>query len=495
MVAGISMALVLIPQALAYAALAGLPPYVGLYAAALPPLAAAFFASSPYLQTGPTAITSVLTAGALTMLAVAGSGEYLLLASLLALVVGLIRIGIGLVRGGQIVYLMSEPVLRGFTTGAALLIVLSQVPVVLGLSSPPSGGVVTSSVWIVSRAADWRPESILMGAMAFALTMGAPRLHPLVPGVLLATLGGLLYSVLTDYSGPVLGAIPTTLPVIGVRLPYAQLPLLVLPGVVIALVGFSEAASIARMYAARERQHWDPDRDFISQGVANIAAAVGGAFPVGGSFSRSGIAHMMGTRSRWSGAITGLTVLAFMPFARVLAPLPSAVLGGIVMAAVIRLVRLRPILGLWRLSRAQSLVATGTLLLTIALSPRIDEAVILGILFAIAVHLWREFGVKVITWVEDDALHVRPEGVLWFGSAQVLEKQVLELLAEYTGARRLVLHMERLGRIDLTASLVLENLVIEARAAGLAVEIVAIHPITARALRRVLRRGKVSMDL
>jgi SulP family sulfate permease len=491
-IAGVSMAFVLIPQSLAFAALAGLPAYVGLYAAALPPLAAAFFASSPYLQTGPTAVTSILVAGALTTLALAGSQEYIALAGLLAIVVGLIRVGIGLARAGKIVYLMSEPVLRGFTSGAALLILMSQVPIVLGLAPAPAGGPPSTVAWVLFQVEAWSLETALLALGTLAIVGGASRIHPVVPGVLIATAAGIAYSVIFEYGGPVMGDLPSLLPGLNLSLPWTRLPSLLLPGVVIALVGFSEAASIARTYAARERQRWDPDRDFISQGVANLAAGMSGGFPVGGSFSRSGLAHMIGARTRWSGAVTGLTVIAFMPFAGLLAPLPAAVLGGMVMVAVVRLVALRPILELWRLSRPQFLVASSTFLLTLMLAPRIDEAVVLGIGLAVAVHLWREFKVKFTSWTEEGSLHVRPEGVLWFGSAQMLETEVLKLLADNAETGRLVLHMERLGRVDLTASIVLAQLIKAAREGGLDTEIVAVHPVTAKALRRVLRHDRAN---
>ena len=490
-VGGISMAFLLIPQALAYARLAGMPPYTGLYAAALPPLAAAFFVSSPYLQTGPTAVTSILVAGGLAGVAAAPeSAEYVLLASLLALIVGLIRLGIGLLRAGQIVYLMSEPVLRGFMAGAALLIVLSQLPDVLGLTAPPAQSAVGRIVWMLQNFAGWDPETIMLSAATITTAVVARKLHPLIPGVLLAAVGGIAYSVAAGFQGPMVGEIPLAVPTVTLGLPWRDLPLLVLPGVVIALMGFSEAASIARTYAARERRPWDPDRDFISQGIGNIAAAVSGGFPVGGSFSRSALAHMLGVRTRWSGAITALALLAFVPFAWILEPLPLAVLGAVVIAAVARLVKLGPIIDLWRLSRPQFFVAAGTFLLTVLLSPRIDEAVLLGILFAIGVHLWREFQVRITTWTEGGALHVRPEGVLWFGSAQMLERQVLQHVSENPDAYRLVLHMERIGRVDLTASLVLAKLIGDARAAGLEAEVIAIHPLTAKALHRVLRDNR-----
>jgi SulP family sulfate permease len=489
-IAGVSMAFVLIPQSLAYATVAGLPAYVGLYAAALPPLAAAFFASSPWLQTGPTAVTSILVAGALATVAIPATGDYIMLAAMLAVVVGLFRVAIGLAHAGKIVHLMSEPVLRGFTSGAALLILISQIPVVLGLPPAAGGGAPTTLIAVFTQSESWNLEAVMLAFATIAIVYGATRIHPIIPGVLLATVGAVLYAETFAYSGPVVGELPSVFPSLTLGLPWTRLPTLVLPGVVIALVGFTEAASIARTYAARERQRWDPDRDFISQGVANIAAGVSGAFPVGGSFSRSGLAHTLGARTRWAGAITGLTALAFMPFAGLLSALPDAVLGGMIIISVIRLITIEPIIELWRLSRPQFIVASSTFLLTLLLAPRIDEAVVLGIGLAVAVHLWREFRVKLVSWAEDDALHVRPEGVLWFGSAQMLETQILALLADNPRIRRLVLHMERLGRVDLTASIVIAQLVRDARDGGLETEIVAVHPVTARALRRVLRHDR-----
>lgn len=482
-VAGVSIALVLIPQSLAYARVAGLPAYVGLYAAALPPIAAAFFASSPYLQTGPVAITAVLTAGALAGLAPPGSAEYVALAGLLALIVGVVRIGIGAFGLGKVVYLMSEPVLRGFTVGAAALIAASQVPGLVGL--PAHGNPLRGAGTALVRIGAWDVETLGIAAATLATIVVARKLHGLIPWALIVTGGGIAYSRATGYSGAVVGAVPEGFIPLSFDLPWGAGPLLTLPGVVIALVGFAEAASISRMFAARQRQRWEPDREFVSQGVANFAAALSGGFPVGGSFSRSSMARMLGATTRWSGAIAGLAVLVFLPFASILAPLPVAVLSVMVISAVAGLIRLQPILGMWQLSRPQFMVAGGTLGLTLLLSPRVDSAVVLGILLAVGVHLWREFYVKVTTWTEGEILHVRPEGVLWFGSAEALKQSVQNLLAETT-TTRLVLHMERAGRVDLTASLVLEQLLDQAHSAGISAEVRAAHPDTARALHRVL---------
>lgn len=482
--AGVSVAVLLIPQALAYARLAGMPPHIGLYAAALPPLAAAFFASSPFLQTGPVALTSLLTFGALSTLAPPGSPEYVALGGLLALVVGLTRVVIGFFKAGDVAFLMSEPVLRGFTLGAAILIVASQLPGALGV--PETGGVMGSAIHAVTHTELWEPWAMGLTALTLVLVLGGQTLHPLLPGVPLAAAAGLAATVAFGYPGEVVGEVPAGLPPITLDLPWRELPTVVLAGVVIALVGFAEAASIARIHATRERQHWDPDRDFVSQGVANVAAAFTGGFPVGGSFSRSNLNHLVGATTRWSGAVTGVVVLAFLPFAGLLAPLPTPVLSAIVLAAVANLLRVRPLLTLWRISRPQFAVATLTLSLTVLLAPRIEQAVVLGVLFAIGVHLWREFQVQLEYEADDVTLHLHPRGVLWFGSAEVLKAAALDLVADHPDAVHVKLHMDRLGRVDLTAALVLEGLIEDLEEVGMDVAVVDVHPKTARALRGVM---------
>jgi sulfate permease, SulP family len=486
--AGVSIALLLIPQSLAYARIAGVPGHIGLYAAALPPIAASFFASSPYVQTGPVAVTALLTAGVLAGLAPVDTPRYIALAAGLALMVGLMRLAIGLLRMGRVVYMMSEPVLRGFTSGAALIILFSQVPALVGVHE--SQAPLRSFVDLFLQWRLWDMETLAISAVTFAIIIGSRKIHPLIPWAVIVTVGGILYSRVHGYDGAIVGNVPEGFFPLTLDLPWRSMPDLLLPGLVIALVGFAEVASIARTFAARERQHWEPDRDFISQGAANLAAAVSGGMPVGGSFSRSGLGHMLGVRTPRSGLVTGLTVLLFLPFASVLSPLPAAVLSALVVAGVVPLIRIRPILNMWSLSRPQFLVAASTLLLTLTLAPRVDQAVIIGVLVAVAVHLWREFDLKVVSWVEHDELHVRPEGVLWFGSAEMLQQDVLELVAENPQAARLVLHMQRVGRVDLTASLALEALIEQAQEAGIEPEIRQAHPITAKALHRVLTRPR-----
>jgi SulP family sulfate permease len=483
--AGFSVALVLIPQSMAYADLAGMPAHFGLYAAALPPIAAAFFASSPYLQTGPGALTSLLTLGAISVLAVPRSEEFVALAGLLALVVGVARIIVGLVREGRISYLMSRPVLQGFTTAAAILIVVTQLPGAFG-TAPPGGGVFPGASWALLHPRAWEWASIGLSLLTGALVLGGRRIHPLVPGVLVATLIGIGYSVVAGYTGPTVGPIPTGLPPVPHDVPWSSLPLLVIPGGVIALLGFAEAASISRTLAAMDRKPWDPDREFISQGVANVAAALSGAFPVGGSFARSSLNRLAGARSRWAGAVTGLTVLVFLPFAGILAPLPRAVLAGIVISSVLSFIKLPELARLWSLSKPQALSAWTTFALTLILAPRIDLAVLIGILLALGIHAWREMQVRCDSWREDSTFHLAPRGVLWFGSAPQMQGSFMREMAEGHEIDHIVLHLGGLGRIDLSGALMLKEFLDEMAAGGIEVELAGVPYHARRVLHRTL---------
>jgi SulP family sulfate permease len=486
-VAGVSVALVLLPQSLAYAQLAGMPADRGLYAAALPPIAAALFASSPYLQTGPVAITSILTFAALAPLARPGSDEYVALGLLLALVVGVVRLVIGLAKGGVIAYLMSQPVLIGFTSGAALLILASQVPAAVGVDAP-SDGVLERAAYALGHVGEWEAGAILLALATVVLALGGGRVHPLFPGVLVAVVLAIVYARLASYDGDTVGSIDVAPLDVSFDAGWGSLPELLLPGLVIAVVGFAEPAAIARTFAAQERRRWDANREFVSQGVANVAAAASGGFPVGGSFSRSSLNRLAGARTRWSGAITGVAILAFLPFAAALSQLPRAVLAAVVIAAVVPLVRLGPLVRLVRYSRGQFVVAAATFALTLALSPHIERALVVGVLLAVALHLRRELALEVSSWVEDETLHLRPRGVLWFGTARRLEDAVLEVLARHAEARRVAVHLDSLGRIDLTGALALRALLEDARGGGLVVEVVDVRPRWRGLATRVIER-------
>lgn len=481
-VAGVSVALVAIPQSLAYAELAGLPPVYGLYALALPALAAAVFASSPYLQTGPVALTSLLTFGALSSSAEPGEPDYIAKAALLALLVGAFRVVLGLVRLGRAAYLLSEPVLTGFTAGAGALIVASQLPKVFDVAVGDRG-VLDGAAAALSAPSEWSWPAVCFAAGAAAVISAGPRLHRLFPGVLAAVVAGVVVSAAAGYSGSVVGKLEGGFVPLGIAFEWSSAADLLVPAAVIALVGFAEPASIARTLARTDRLTWNADREMIGQGAANLAAGVSGAFPVGGSFSRSSLNRQAGATSAWSGAVTGAFVLAALPLLPLIAELPRAILGAIVIAAVVRLVDVRRLWMIAVQSPAQALVGAGTLAATLALAPRVERGVMVGIGLAVAVHLYRELNVTVDGERSGDTLTVSPRGVLWFATVPQIDRLIRTELAGHPGLAAVAVHLGGVGRLDYSGAAALSRILDELSGTGVAVVVTGVPPGAARAAR------------
>jgi SulP family sulfate permease len=454
--AGISVALIAIPQSLAYAELAGMPAYTGLYAVALPTLLAAFFVSLPYLQTGPVATTSLLTFAVLGHLAQVASPNYIALAALLAIIVGGVRILIGVFKWGAVAYLLSQPVLLGFISAAAILIIASQLPTVLG-ANPSGNPIIVKAMWALVHPQTWNLYALLLGSITIVLILGGRRIHALFPGVLIAVALGLLCTQAFGYPVETIGDMPVGLPTVSVHVPWRVLPNLLLGGMIIAVIGFSEAASIASTFATMDRLGWNPNREFVSQGIANVVSGLSGGFPVGASFSRTAINRLAGAQTQWSSAITGLMVILLLPFTPALAFLPKVTLGAIIIASVVSLVRLRPLVQLRHSSRPQAYLGWVTFILTLALAPRIDIAVFIGVILAIAHHLRREQRLVYQHWIDTDSLHFQPKGVLWFGSASGVEDKLVSLLSAYPDIRIIQIHLDGFGRIDLSAAMMLNH--------------------------------------
>ena len=487
LVAGLTVALVLIPQSLAYAEIAGTPPVNGLYTAAVATVAGGLVGSSPYLQTGPVALTSLLTFGALAPLTQTGTTLFAAYAALLALVVGVVRVLLGALRWGVLAYLMSQPVVAAFTVAAAILILASQVPGLVDVETGSDNPFLAAGQALADPG-NWDVVGIGVGLGTIAIIVVGRRLGPRFPGALLSTGLGLGLSATGVIAVTAVGDIPSGLPPLSAGLPWGTLGSLVLPGIVIALIGFAEPASIARRYAAEDRTTWNPDKEFIGQGLANIASGMFSGYPAGGSFSRSALNRLSGASTRWSGVITGLVVLAVMPVASVLSGLPKAVLSGLVIAAVLSLIQVRPFLEVWRFSRPQFVVGLVTFVATLVSAPRIERGIVLGVALSLAVHLWRELRIETDSWVDGATLHVRPHGVLYFGSAPALESEAMALIASNPDLRGVVVHLDRLGRLDLTGVLVLRSLVDDLRGGGTRVYVQGTPPQAERLVDTVLGR-------
>jgi SulP family sulfate permease len=279
--------------------------------------------------------------------------------------------------------------------------------------------------------------------------------------VLVAVVASLAIVAAAGYDGAVVGTLPDDLPSLDFDHPIGDLGSILVSGIIIALVGFAEPASISRIFAAEDRRPWSPNREFASQGLANLASGAVGAFPVGGSFSRSSLNRLAGARTRWSGAVTGLAVLVFLPFVEVLDDLPRAVLAAVVISAVLKLIDLPALLSFWRLSRAQAMVAWLTFAATLLLTPRVDIAVMVGVGASIAVHLWRELQLRSEWSVEGDVLTVRPQGVFWFASVPRIEQTLVHQLGEHPDATELRIDLSGVGRLDYTATTFLLQLIEE----------------------------------
>jgi sulfate permease, SulP family len=476
-----SVALVAIPQSMAYAELAGMPAQYGLFAAALPAVAAALFVSSRYLQTGPAALTALLTFGALSTLALPASTEYIGLAALLALLVGALRVVLGLLRIGQVAYLLSEPVLLGFTTGAAVLIVASQIPRLVDAHADGRGVMVDAALAVGDPAA-WQWSSLGFAAATAGIVLAGRRLHRLFPGVLVAVLAAIVVSGVTGFQGATLGRLDGGFLHANLRFPWGSTPELLVPAFAIALVGFAEPASIGRTFAAEERLPWDANREMISQGVANVASALSGSFPVGGSFARSSLNRLAGATSPWAGAITGLVVTATLPLTPLLRDLPRAVLAAIVVVAVIKLIKVRDLGILIGRSRGQGVVAVATMAATIGFSPRVERGVLAGIVLALAVHLYRELSVSATSQRVGTVLTVAPQGVLWFATVPSVERVIREALADQPGLTGVRVDLGGVGRLDYTGAAELGRFAEQLADAGVDVEIVNVPPGARRAI-------------
>ncbi len=395
LLAGLTVGLMIVPQGVAYAALAGMPLVAGIYASLLPALVAVLFGASPRLSVGPTALTSLLVGASLAPLATAGSAQWVMLAAWLALLCGALQVVLGLVRFGWLLNLVNSPVLMAFTQAAALLIVASQVPPLLGGSS--WADLVTDL-----QATRWHLPSVLFGLGSLLLLWLARRWRPTFPVVLLVVVASAGISRLVGFEaggGAVVGTLPEGLPaLVWPGWPgWPMLGQLVLPVLVITLVSFLETASSAQVDNAGRNTRWDQDQDLIGQGLAKLVAGFSGSFPTSSSFSRSALNLYAGARSGWatvvSVGVVGVALLLFMP---VLHHVPRPVLAAIVLVAIVGLIRPVSFVRLWRLSRVEALIAGTTLLVTLAAAPALYWGVLAGVLMALSHFLYLRLHPRII---------------------------------------------------------------------------------------------------
>ncbi len=392
LIAGLTVTLVAIPQSLAYAQLAGVPAYYGLYAAFLPTIAAAMIGSLPQLSTGPAALTALLTAASVAPLASHGSEAFIADVVLLALIAGAFQIVFGVVRLGVLLNFLSYPVLMGFINAAALIIGLSQLPTLLGIPSHQSDHFVADIWQVLANLDSTHGMSLAFGITAIILLGLFKRYVPRFPGVLLTVVVLTAISATIGYEdmgGSVVGEVPRGLPPFALPSFSREAVLALLPaGFVLALISFMEATSSAKVISIKTRQPWDQNRELVAQGCAKVVSALSHSIPVSASFSRSAL--NMTARTRMAAVFAAFGVLLTMLFfTSLLYHVPQAALAAIIMVAVIGLIDLRAIGSAWRAKRDDGIAALVTFIATVGFAPHIQNGIIIGILLSLGLLLYR----------------------------------------------------------------------------------------------------------
>ena len=492
--AALIVTVMLIPQSLAYAMLAGLPAEVGLYASMLPLLGYALFGSSRTLAVGPVAVASLMTAAAVSKVAESGTDQYLAAAVILALLSGVMLSAMALLRLGWIANLLSHPVIAGFITASGILIAASQIKHILGVSAGGHTLVEIFSSLAPQLIATHVPTLLIgLGALAF-LFWSRKKLRPLLQKLNLPTLAVDLLS----RAGPALAVIVSTIVVArlgldqqGVRvvgnvpagLPALGLPqfdaglwkALLVPAFLISLIGFVESVSVAQTLAARRRQQINPNHELAGLGAANIGSAISGGFPVTGGFARSVVNFDAGAATPMAGIFTaiaiGLTTLFLTGWFTFL---PNATLAATIIVAVLSLVDFGIIRRTWRYSRIDFSAMVLTMLGVFTIG--VEAGVVMGVAASLLLFLWRTSSphIAVVGQVpgtehfrnvnrhqvitSPTVLSVRVDESLYFANARFLEDSVYKSALQHPTTRHVVLQCSAVNLIDASALESLEAL-------------------------------------
>jgi len=488
--AGITVAVMLVPQAMAYAMLAGLPPIVGLYASVAPLLVYAGLGTSRQLAVGPVAMVSLLTATGVGAIAASGTDQYLAYAVLLALMVGVIQIAMGLLRLGYLVNFLSHPVLSGFTSAAALIIGLNQLKHLLSVPIPRGHHVHTIVLEAVRGLPSANMATLAIGLGAIAALVAVKKWAPKVPGPLIAVGGATLAVWLFGLGGAgvkLVGDVPPGLPrpALPAWDPVAVRQLLPI-ALTISLVGFMESISVAKVFANKHGYRLKPDRELVGLGAANLASAAFGGYAVTGGFSRSAVKDQSGARTRLAGAITALGVAAALLF---LTPLfqfmPNAVLSSIILVAVYGLVDVAEVRHLWKTDRVDLGLLALTFVATLGFG--IEQGILAGVGASMIVFVARRTrphfavlgrlpGTEVYRNVNNHSDAMREPGVLalrfdaafYYGNVTFLEDTLRRLEADEDGPlRAVILDAAAINSLDSSAVHALEGIARDYQARGI----------------------------
>ncbi len=486
--AGLIVTVMLIPQSLAYAMLAGMPPQVGLYASVLPLIAYALFGTSMTLAVGPVAVASLMTATALAPIAAAGSADYVALGVLMAFMSGLMLFAAGLLRLGFLAYFLSHPVISGFISGSAVLITIGQLKSLLGIPLP-SGNAMDTLLALVRSIDQIKPVTAGIGIATLVFLLFARKhLSPLLKRFGIAPKAAELLSRLAPMAAvivatafvaatgadrasgvSIVGAVPAGLPSLALpALQWHQMQSLWLPALLISLVGFVESVSVAQSLALKRGQRIDPDRELLGIGAANMASALSGGYPVTGGFARSVVNFSAGAHTPAAGVVSAVLMAAVIAgMTGWFHFLPHAVLAATIIVAVTALIDVAALKEAWHYDKADAT----SLLLTFAgvLLLGVEEGIVLGVALSLAVLVWRSShphmavvgrvpGTEHFRNIERHRVETLPGLValrvdesLYFANAQLLENKIEGLLQNESGTRCILLILSAVNQLDTTA--------------------------------------------
>lgn len=522
--AGLVVTVLVLPQSMAYAMLAGLPPQAGLYASILPVVVYALVGSSMTQAVGPVAITAIMTFSVLSPLAAPASAYYLTLAATLALLSGLIILALGALRLGFLSNLLSRPVVGGFISGSALLIVLTQLKVLLGLqivAATPWGQIVA----VANQLGQFHTATLALSGLSIAVLVfsrsrlsgklvrwGVPlqtaqmttRLVPLAL-LILATLAVATWDLDHRYGVAVVGSVASGLPDLRLQLPTSSdLGLLWVPALTLAFIGTVQNITMAQALATKRHERVDANRELVGLGSANVAAAVFGGMPVGGGLSRSAVNTSSGAQTPLAGLVSATCMLGIVLsgtswFSRI----PNSVLAASIVVAAITMIDVAEFRRAWTYDRADALAFLGTALGVFAMG--LQAGVVLGVGLTLATLVYRSSvphiavvgridGTEQFRNVARHGVHTLP-GVLFlridesifFGNLQAIEARLMQELAKLPQAHDIVLIMSAVNRVDLTGLEALTDMERDLRGRGILLHLAEVKgPVQDRLLPTVL---------
>ncbi|MFT7699845.1 MAG: SulP family sulfate permease [Candidatus Krumholzibacteriia bacterium] len=486
LIAGLTVAVVMMPQAIAYAMIAELPPQMGLYSAIIAAIIGALWGSSKHLHTGPTNAASLLVLASLLTVAPPGSPDFFIAAGYMAIIVGVFRLAMGLLHMGVLVNFVADSVIVGFTAGAGVLISVNQLRHLLRLdisSSPAVGETIQN---IAAKIFDVHLLSLLVGIGVIVVMALIKRYRPQLPAALIAMVAASVATgvfAMADHGVVVLGAIPRTLPPLTkMRLLDFALIWKLTPGALaVAAIGLVEAMSIARSVASETGQRLDSNQEFVGQGLASIFTGFFSGYAVSGSFTRTAINFNAGARSPLASVFSGLWVLLFMMvFAPLAVYLPRAALAGVLLVTAWGMVDVNQIRLILRSSRGDTWIISSTFAATILLP--LEFAVLAGMLVSFARYLIKTSTPGVYAVVPDEGFHylvkvgdaavcpqlgvMEIEGSLYFGAVHHIEEALRKNQEDHPGQIYLLLRMHMVDVCDVSGIHMLEATVRRYRERG-----------------------------